>query len=87
MSDNRSLLFPQRAYEQFQEAMNNLKTVEDEFASRPLEKIEAYCEPLSIETRKEVKVLLSWGGVREASLGFRGAAPPPILFCRAPRLH
>jgi hypothetical protein len=47
--DNRTLPFKEQAYKQFKEAMVSLENGE-------------YQEPLEYAERKEIKVLLSWGG-------------------------
>ncbi len=62
MSDSRSLPFRERAWEAFQEAQVNLKEVAGSLNRHELSEIVAYREPLSLDTRKEVTVLLSWGG-------------------------
>src|SRR3954451_15453058 len=62
MSNSRSLPFRERAWHAFQEAQVNLKKVADKLAQHECHEIAAYREPLSLDTRKEVTVLLSWGG-------------------------
>jgi hypothetical protein len=62
MNEDRSLPFRERAYTAYEEAVANLKRVDAEFREHPLEEIEDYRDPLSLDTRKEVTVLLSWGG-------------------------
>jgi len=62
MSDAKSLPFRERALRAFDEEMGNLMRLVEEHRTQPLEEIDAYREPLSVEARKEVTVLLSWGG-------------------------
>ncbi len=62
MADDRNLPFKQRAYKNYQDEMEDLKKVEALSQEHELGEIEEYREPLSLDTRKEVTVLLSWGG-------------------------
>ena len=62
MVDDRTLPFRERACFAFDEAIANLKRVNEQYRTHLVEEIDAYREPLSLETRKEVTVLLSWGG-------------------------
>src|SRR3954453_6424846 len=62
MSNSRSLPFRERAWEAFQEAQTNLKEVAGKLGRHKQHEIVAYREPLSLDTRKKVTVLLSWGG-------------------------
>lgn len=54
--------FIERAYEQYKEELKDLNAVEKKLEHKDASDIEEYREPLSIETRKEVTILLSWGG-------------------------
>jgi len=60
--DDRTLPFKERAYKNYQEEMASLKKVEALLHTQEQSEVEEYREPLSIEERKEVTVLLSWGG-------------------------
>lgn len=62
MSDDRKLPFKERAYKNYQDEMGSLRKVEALLQGKELNEVEEYREPLSIEARKEVTVLLSWGG-------------------------
>ncbi len=62
MSDDRSLPFKERAYENYRDELACLAKVQALLKKQALSEIEAYREPLSLDKRKEVTVLLSWGG-------------------------
>ena len=62
MGNNRSLPFYNRAYEHYKEESARLKKVEQLSEQKELTEIEEYRDPLSIEEKKEVTILLSWGG-------------------------
>ena len=62
MADDRILPFKERAYKNYQDEMKDLKNVEVLLQLGDLDEVEEYREPLSIDERKEVTVLLSWGG-------------------------
>lgn len=62
MADDRSLPFNERAYKNYQEEMEDLKKVAALSQEHELDEIEAYRAPLSLDERKEVTILLSWGG-------------------------
>ncbi len=62
MADDRTLPFPQRAYKHYEEAKNYLSVVTEALQEHEREEVGDYREPLSLDTRKEVTVLLSWGG-------------------------
>ncbi len=62
MADDRTLPFRERAYKNYQDDMAHLKKVEVLLQKKDQSEIEEYNEPLSVEIRKEVTVLLSGGG-------------------------
>ena len=62
MGDNRSLPFYNRAYEHYKEESARLKKVEQLRGRKELTEIEEYRDPLSIEEKKEVTILLLSGG-------------------------
>ena len=62
MADERTLPFRDRAYQNYQDEMANLKLVEALLQEKERDEVEEYREPLSLDERKEVTVLLSWGG-------------------------
>jgi hypothetical protein len=62
VADDRTLPFVERAYQQYQDEMADLKQVEALLQEKERDEVEEYREPLSCDERKEVTVLLSWGG-------------------------
>ncbi len=62
MTDDRTLRFKERAYQNYQDKMADLKQVEARLQEKERDEVEEYREPLSLDERKEVTVLLSWGG-------------------------
>ena len=62
MADDRACPFKERAYKNYQEEVADLKKVEVFLQEKERDEVEEYREPLSVEVRKEVTVLLSWGG-------------------------
>ena len=62
MADERTLPFKERAYQNYQDEMADLKQVEALLQKKERDEVEEYREPLSQDVRKEVTVLLSWGG-------------------------
>ncbi len=63
MADEKNLPFKERAYENYQEEIKNLEKVAALLSmGKETEEVEEYCDPLSIEERKEITILLSWGG-------------------------
>lgn len=62
MADEYKMPFTQRAYIHYNEATKNVSHVSESQEEKDLEEIEEYRAPLSIEERKEVTILLSWGG-------------------------
>ena len=62
MADDRGLSFGRRALLAYEEINANLGNVLEQLDTHELSEIEGYREPLSVEARKEVTVLLSWGG-------------------------
>ncbi len=62
MADDRNLSFKERAYKNYQDEMVDLKHVEALLRKKDHDQVEEYREPLSLDERKEVTVLLSWGG-------------------------
>ena len=65
MVDNRTLPFRERAYKNYRDEMADLKEVEALLQEKEPSDIEMFREPLSIGKRKEVTILLSWGGPSE----------------------
>jgi hypothetical protein len=68
VADDRARPFKERAYKNYQDEMADLKSVEAQTQEKERDEVEAYREPLSVEVRKEITVLLSWGGPSD---GFR----------------
>jgi hypothetical protein len=62
VADERTLPFKERAYRNYQDKMADLKQVEALLQEKERDEVEEYREPLSLDERKEVTVLLSWGG-------------------------
>jgi hypothetical protein len=62
VADERTLPFKERAYRNYQDEMADLKQVESLLQEKERDEVEEYREPLSLDERKEVTVLLSWGG-------------------------
>jgi len=62
VADDRTLSFKERAYQNYQDKMADLKQVEARLQEKERDEVEEYREPLSLDERKEVTVLLSWGG-------------------------
>ena len=62
MADERTLPFKERAYRNYQDEMADLKQVEALLQEKERDEVGEYREPLSQDARKEVTVLLSWGG-------------------------
>lgn len=62
MADERTLPFKDRAYQNYQDEMADLKQVEALLHEKERDKVGEYREPLSLDERREVTVLLSWGG-------------------------
>jgi hypothetical protein len=62
VADDRTLPIKERAYQNYREEMGDLRKIEALLQEKERSEIEAYREPLSYDERKEVTVLLSWGG-------------------------
>lgn len=62
MADDRTLPFKERAYQNYQEEMADLRRVEALLQEKESDEIESYRGALSVDVRKEVTILLSWGG-------------------------
>ncbi len=62
MADDRTLPFRERACQNYQDEMADLKQVEALLHEKDESEIEDYREPLSCEERREITILLSWGG-------------------------
>ena len=62
MADDRTIPFGKRAFHNYRDEMAGLKQVEALLQEKERDEVEEYREPLSVEARKEVTVLLSWGG-------------------------
>lgn len=62
MADDRTLPFEERAYENYREEMEEMEKIAVELETREPSEIDDYREPLSLDERREITVLLSWGG-------------------------
>jgi hypothetical protein len=62
VTDERNQPFIARAYQNYQDEMASLKKMEALLQEHERSEVEEYRDPLSVEERKEVTVLLSWGG-------------------------
>jgi hypothetical protein len=62
VADERTISFIERAYRNYQDEMASLKRIEALLQEKERDEVEEYREPLSLDERKEVTVLLSWGG-------------------------
>ena len=62
MADDRTLPFTERAYQNYREEMDDLRKIEALLQEKETSEIEDYREPLSCDERREVTILLSWGG-------------------------
>ena len=54
--------FRERAYEHYKGELKELKAVEKKLEQKDATEIEEYREPLSYDQRKEMTILLAWGG-------------------------
>jgi hypothetical protein len=62
VEDEYSLPFKERAYTHYQHAQEYLKRVAALVQEKEVGDIEDYREPLSCDERREITILLSWGG-------------------------
>ncbi len=62
MTDERTLPFRERAYEHYQHTRERVKRVATLLQEKDESEIEDYREPLSCDERREITILLSWGG-------------------------
>jgi hypothetical protein len=62
VADDRSLPFEERAYENYRSEIREIGEIVRLMGERELSESEEYREPLSVEERKELTILLSWGG-------------------------
>ena len=62
MADERMLPFKERAYQHYREEIDDLRKVEALLHEKERSEIEGYRDPLSCDERREVTILLSWGG-------------------------
>jgi hypothetical protein len=62
VADDRSLPFTKRAYGNYQDEMEDIKKIAALLKDKETGEIEDYREPLSCEERREITILLSWGG-------------------------
>ena len=62
MEDEYTLPFSERAHLHYQHVQENLKRVVALLEEKEGSAIEEYREPLSLDERSEVTILLSWGG-------------------------
>ena len=72
MADERTLPFKERAFKNYQEEMRNLDEVVELLSrGKEPEEVEVYRDPLSIEERQEIRILLSWGGPSDGYLLYK----------------
>jgi hypothetical protein len=62
VADERTLPFKERAYQNYREEIDDLRKIEALLNEKNESEIENYREPLSCDERREVTILLSWGG-------------------------
>jgi hypothetical protein len=62
VQDEYSLPFRERAYIHYQQERENLKQVVQRLRAKNTDEIAEYRAPLSIDERREMVILLSWGG-------------------------
>jgi hypothetical protein len=62
VADDRSLPFDDRAYENYRSQTEEIGKIAKLMDKRGVGEIEEYREPLSVEQRRELTILLSWGG-------------------------
>jgi hypothetical protein len=62
VGEDRRLQFEQRAYEHFRSEMDDLEKVQALMGEKETGEIEQYREPLSFDEKREITILLSWGG-------------------------
>ncbi len=62
MADEHSLPFNERAYEHYKHARERIQRVAALLQEKDESEIEDYREPLSCDERREITILLSWGG-------------------------
>jgi len=62
VADDRTLPFKERAYQNYREEIDDLRKTEALLQEKETGEIEGYREPLSCDERREITILLSWGG-------------------------
>ena len=62
MEDEYSLPFNERAYKHYQQEREDVKQVAARLQEQNTDEVAEYRDPLSIDERREVIILLSWGG-------------------------
>jgi len=62
VADERMLPFKERAYQHYREEIDDLRKGEALLHEKERSEIEGYRDPLSCDERREVTILLSWGG-------------------------
>jgi hypothetical protein len=72
--------FAERANKEFQEARSYLKEIIEQSREKgqDITELEAYREPLSVGRRKEIKILLSWGGPADGYLIYFDEEGTPV---------
>lgn len=68
MADDRTLSFPERAYENYCEEMEDIENLIPLLKEKKAGEIDDDREPLSCDERREITILLSWG---EPSDGYK----------------
>jgi hypothetical protein len=62
VADDRSLPFQERAYGNYRGEMEDIEKIVGQLQEKEPSEIDDYSEPLSCEERREITLLLSWGG-------------------------
>jgi hypothetical protein len=62
VADDRTLSFEERAYQNYREEMDDLRKIEALLQESETSEIADYRDPLSYDERREITILLSWGG-------------------------
>ena len=62
MVDDRTLPFEERAYANYRDEIDDISAIAALLEDKEAREIEDYREPLSCDERREVTILLSWGG-------------------------
>jgi hypothetical protein len=62
VADDRTLPFGERAYENYRGEMEDIEKIWALLQEEEIENVKDYREPLSCDERREITILLSWGG-------------------------